>query len=886
MEFIYHYEAPVRLSVFLAGFILFALWEWARPRRKLSQLKFRRWLSNFSLIITGTVLVRIVLPTAAVGMAYLVEQEQWGFANHFDLPFWVKVVATFILLDLVIFLQHAMFHVIPVLWRFHRVHHSDLDCDVTTGLRFHPVEILISILFKLLVIIILGAPVLAVILFEVVLNLMSMFTHSNIRLNTTFERVLRWFIVTPDMHRIHHSTRENETNSNFGFHLSFWDRILATYLANPMGGQEGMAIGLEQFNHPDWQDIKGLMLMPFTASIRGYAVNDRDSINTDELLSVKRLVDEQTKDLRQAKETAEQKNKDLCIAMERLTESKDYQQMLVENMVDGFITTDRMGVIESFNSAAESIFSYKADEVIGKNVSILMPESRAKKHDVYMEKYKDKGFDHVIGVGRELIGQRKDGLVFPIDIALNETEIKGKKIFIAVVRDISNRVLAQQQLRAQNEQLANVLGNTCDAYMTVDEDWLVTYVNPVFESLLDFKPEEVVGFDLRETLPDVVSMFYKMLRRTLTTQESQDATVLYGPTMKYLEAHSCPTTEGLMVSFRDITSRRKSEEELWHAREKAFRDKEKVRHAVELASYMQGINQHAIVSVTDPGGRIIDANEKFCEVSGYSKEELLGQNHRLIKSDKHPDSFFTDMWSSISSGKNWQGEICNLTKQGDYYWVDSTIVPLVGENGKIERYISVRLDITEQKRKEEELHQAYHDLAEVNEQLHELNRLDSLTNIANRRHFDETLKNEISRMNRLKLPLTLILCDIDYFKNYNDAYGHHDGDVCLQQVAQAIQSNFKRVGDLVARYGGEEMAIILPGLDKDAAILLAERMRNSVQQLGIAHSASAVAEEITVSVGVTSIIPEKDTRADMFIKNADKALYKAKDEGRNNVQYF
>ena len=185
VDFIYQNEPAIRLSVFLGGFSLLALWEWATPRRELTQVKFKRWFNNIALVVSSTIIVRIVVPTAAIGMAYLAEQNHWGFINHVELPFWLKVLVTFILLDLIIYFQHAIFHVLPIMWRIHRVHHSDLDCDVTTGLRFHPVEILVSILIKFAAIVALGAPVLTVILFEMVLNLMSMFTHSNIRLNST-----------------------------------------------------------------------------------------------------------------------------------------------------------------------------------------------------------------------------------------------------------------------------------------------------------------------------------------------------------------------------------------------------------------------------------------------------------------------------------------------------------------------------------------------------------------------------------------------------------------------------------------------------------------------------------------------------------------------------
>ena len=178
-------------------------------------------------------------------------------------------------MDLSLYFQHVMFHSLPLFWRFHRVHHSDLDCDITTGLRFHPFEILISMLIKFLTIAALGIPVLTIVVFEITLNAASMFTHSNIKIPVKIESMLRWFIVTPDMHRIHHSTNENETNSNFGFFISFWDHLFGTYINQPEAGHINMQIGLNEFREPKWQDLRWLIYLPFVSKIKSYAINKR-----------------------------------------------------------------------------------------------------------------------------------------------------------------------------------------------------------------------------------------------------------------------------------------------------------------------------------------------------------------------------------------------------------------------------------------------------------------------------------------------------------------------------------------------------------------------------------------------------------------------------------
>lgn len=607
VDFIYNNEAPIRLSIFLSAFILLAVWEWKWPKRALTQNKLKRWFNNIALMVTGVLVVRVAVPMAAVGAAYFAENQHIGFANHFELPLWLEVVVIFVLLDLAIYCQHAMFHVLPVMWRFHRAHHSDLDFDITTGVRFHPIEILISVFIKILLIVTWGAPVLAVILFEIVLNYMSMFTHCNICLNKKVERVLRWFIVTPDMHRVHHSVQENETNSNFAFNISVWDRIFGTYRAEPEAGQLGMTIGMTQFREKIWQNYGGLLSTPFSSNMNGYAINYRDTKNASELAQAKEI---------------------------------------------------------------------------------------------------------------------------------------------------------------------------------------------------------------------------------------------------------------------------------------ALQHEEKAKLAIELDSYLQAVGQYALVSATNSAGIIIEVNKKFCEVSGYSANELLGQDHHLINSGIHEKEFFEELWETIASGNNWHGEICNRAKNGELYWVDSAIVPIRGTDGEIERYISVRVDITQRKKYELSIEKVNRQLTDANIHFEELSRVDALTGIANRGCFDETLASYVSTMSRTDAMLTLILCDVDHFKNYNDTYGHQAGDDCLQNIAKAIALNFSRVGDLVARYGGEEFAVILPNVKKETAMMLAERVRSNIEALKLEHSGSLVAEVVTVSIGVTTQIPSEHLGGSILIEKADKALYSSKEKGRNRVEFF
>jgi sterol desaturase/sphingolipid hydroxylase (fatty acid hydroxylase superfamily) len=268
-------EAFIRFGFFLGIFLIMALWEILAPRRKLTTSKTARWTWNLTITVINPLLVRLLFPVLALGMAVKAQESHWGLLNSLELPYWVNFVLAIAALDLIIYLQHLMFHAVPLLWRLHMVHHADLDIDLTTGLRFHPIEIMISMIIKLSAMAILGPPPEAVVVFEVILNGMAMFNHGNVRLPLGLDRVLRLLVVTPDMHRVHHSIYPRETNSNFGFNLSWWDRLLGTYKAQPTDGHDGMTIGLRQFRDAGKLTLPRLLLMPFTGDQGKYAIGRR-----------------------------------------------------------------------------------------------------------------------------------------------------------------------------------------------------------------------------------------------------------------------------------------------------------------------------------------------------------------------------------------------------------------------------------------------------------------------------------------------------------------------------------------------------------------------------------------------------------------------------------
>ena len=275
-SFLQTHEAAIRLSFFFGIFALVALWEALAPRRALTVSRAVRWLNNLGLVALNTVLLRLLFPAAAVGMAAVASEQGWGLLKHTQIPFWLSVPVAVMAMDFAIWLQHVMVHAVPALWRLHRVHHADLDYDLTTGARFHPIEIVLSMLIKFAAILLLGPSVAAVILFEVILNGMAMFNHGNIRLPARLDRALRWLVVTPDMHRVHHSVEDDEANSNFGFNLSWWDRLFGTYRDQPRGGHEGMTIGIHRYRNPrevSW--LPGILALPFRGKITSYAINRR-----------------------------------------------------------------------------------------------------------------------------------------------------------------------------------------------------------------------------------------------------------------------------------------------------------------------------------------------------------------------------------------------------------------------------------------------------------------------------------------------------------------------------------------------------------------------------------------------------------------------------------
>ena len=477
-----------------------------------------------------------------------------------------------------------------------------------------------------------------------------------------------------------------------------------------------------------------------------------------------------------------------------LIENEARYRAVVDNAADGIITINTKGLIVSFNGASANIFGYTKNEMINRNVSMLMPEPFQSQHDNYLNRYITTGEQHIIGAGREVKGLHKDGRTFELDLAVSEIGKGDDRLFIGIIRDISERVSAKKARLHYSKSLEQLHEITSDYALASDEK--ITALLKLGQEIFN--------------LPLAIVSQVDGERYTVKYVASPDGLPAPGTEFPLGETYCCHTlSANAPTGFNNV-----GESDIKnHPCYKLF----------ELESYI--------------GAPLLVRGKRYGTLNFSGPDPI--------------DQPFTR--------------------------VDFSIIQLFAQ--------WVSFEITRHQA-ETELEKAYVDVNIANSQLEKLSRTDALTGIANRRYFDETLAQELNRAMRHGAPLTLIICDIDYFKNYNDTYGHQAGDTCLQLVTKSIKASFARAGELVARYGGEEFAVILPDVTQEKAIELAESMRKNVSNSKLKHEKSDIAEWLTISAGVATLIPDHNTTMSILIEQADKALYEAKANGRDNVQVY
>ncbi|MCP8967232.1 diguanylate cyclase [Ectobacillus ponti] len=437
--------------------------------------------------------------------------------------------------------------------------------------------------------------------------------------------------------------------------------------------------------------------------------------------------------------------------------------------------------------------------------------------------------------------------------------------------------LEQERPWTAKENYQDILESIQEVIFQTDECGRWTFLNPAWCMVTGHSHEESIGHDwlahvhpddreaISDSMQESIAAGRESFRRTCRYVTKEDK-VRWMECFIQLRREQDGTFAGAYGTLSDITDRVLAEQKA----SRVLKDLQDLKYALD---------ESAILAITDAKGVITYVNDKFSEISQYTREELIGQTHGIVNSGYHGPSFFRDMWTTIRQGQVWRGEVKNSRKDGSTYWVDTTIVPVLDQEGKPQQYVSIRSDITGRKQAEQQL-------IELNHSLKELSARDGLTGIYNRRYFDEVLEQEWSRSGRNARPLSLILFDIDHFKLYNDHYGHQQGDACLQQAAQAMQQSVQRAVDMGARYGGEEFVLILPDTNLQGAMLVAERVREKLESLQIPHARSPVSSVVTGSFGVASLVPEDAATAQELLAQADRALYLAKRSGRNRVACY
>ncbi len=549
-----------------------------------------------------------------------------------------------------------------------------------------------------------------------------------------------------------------------------------------------------------------------------------------------------------------------------LKQNKLFIESILDNSAHGIITSDKKGTITLFNKQAQKLLGYSDKEVVGK----ATPEIFHKKEEIVQKaKEYSKALNKKIEPGFEVFTAKTDagldnddvwtyvsryGIEFTVSLHMTALkDISGEVIgYMGIAEDITHQKYLSDQLEKQRNELQTILDTTKDGIAILDLETNFLYFNDAYLKMTGFTKSELLekscaGLSAPEDMPKAKKVLEEVLEKG--SVENFEKTCILKDNKRVqinMSLAMMPDRQSILIATKDITESKKREK--------------------QLQDYVQLIDQNIITSSTDLDGVITNVSKAFCDISGYTKEELIGRKHNIIRHPDLPKSFYEDMWNTILEDKTWTGEIQNLAKDRSTYWVKASISPVYNDEHKKIGYTAIRQNITDKKI------------------IEEISITDGLTGIYNRRHFNDLFPKIINSAKRENTLVSFLIMDIDHFKQYNDTYGHQMGDEVLIRVAGAIKGSLHRADDHCFRLGGEEFGVIFKADSKEKAYEFAELIRENIENLQIEHAGNSASSWVTASMGLISKNADGITGADELYKKGDELLYKAKSSGRNCVK--
>ncbi len=549
----------------------------------------------------------------------------------------------------------------------------------------------------------------------------------------------------------------------------------------------------------------------------------------------------------------------------KLNDEKELAKVVIDNVIDGIITIDISGIIQTFNPAAEQIFGYQANEVIGQNVKMLMPEPFQAEHDNYLQNYLKTGKAKIIGIGREVVGLKKNGAQFPLELSIGEAHLEDKTMFTGIVKDISERKIFENKLLEKQTRIEAVLNNTIDGIITIDKRGKIKDFNPAAERIFGYLAEEVIGRNVKMLMPEPYSSQHdSYLKNYLETGHAK----IIGIGREVIGLRRNGTTFPLELGISVMES---EGQPMFIGITRDISDQKMAVDAREqLASIVE--NTEDAIWGQQMDGTITFWNNAAKKIFGYSDFEIMGKGtHILVPKDRQAE--YSYILEKIKRGETLNSfETQMQKKDGKGIHVSLTVSPIYDGKGEIIGASTIARDISDHvfllKEKEDLIHQ-----------LECVSLIDPLTNLLNRRGMVQRLEYEHTRYRRFGVVYSLVLADIDFFKRVNDTYGHLKGDEVLKFVSEILKSNC-REQDSVARWGGEEFLILLVQTQKEGGLSFTSKLLESIQKS--CFKSGEISINITFSMGLVSVNQGVES-LEQLLNKADQYLYQAKKEGRNRV---